>query len=1157
MSRFFPLLFAALAILPAAPVDAQNAAAPSPKTPTLEELQGRLAEIEGDSSLDEATRGALAERYRGAIEALTHAGEFRDQKNAYRQALQEGPAELTRIRADVEALRKAPPPADPPELASGQTADAALALAQTELTALKAQLAESDNEDAAERGRPEERIKRLADAEAALKEATGKTPVNDPAAQPSRGETAAAALALANRAQLEAEIEMLKEEALSEEIRSSLREADRDLLALKIARAEKSVAALQKLAASQLTDEIKKAEALLSRLDQGLPDPVPPPLRETRETVETLITEIGRVTTGIDETGRQLASRERERQRINDAYEGVVGRLELGGLEDTLAQVLLEQLRSLPNRHEGKQRLSETQTSLVTARNGLFELKRAIRGKLTSDEVSEADTPRAATARIGTPALLETGAELSQSTEAAAEVQADLEKKEKEAAQVEARAEALYGEELDSLRAARDSLRKILESRYENWIRLLEEQHQIDREIDARSREFRDFAVEKLFWLRSSPAVGGGTFNKLPEALNYCYGWHRWVELRDRLAAISPAYLLMALFLLLALLIPRRKFLLWLAESGRKTRRISTDRYSHTLVALLLTALLAAPAPLFLGLVGWALLGQPDASDWSFGLGLGLVDLASFLAPATFLMALCRNEGLGEAHFRWDGDTLTRVRRLIFRYLPFYAIPALTLSLVETESTVSYLNGLGRIAGLLLVIASGYLLAKAMHPDKGVAAAIARDNPASRLGRLRKGWHGLIILVTALLAGLLLIGYVFTVLLLVGQFQVSLQGAFAAFVIYGLVLRWFAIRERKLALEELMEKRRARREAARHEESASSLSKEDGTGGEARIPEVKEEEALDISEVGDQTRRLVAFLASAGLAVFIYSTWTRFGPILEALKDFVAFGNLSIADIAITALVLAITISITRNLPGLLEVLVLRQLNLDAGTRNAMITLAKYVVIAIGAVILFRNLGVDWSQFGWIAAALSVGLGFGLQEVVANFISGIILLFERPIRVGDVVTIDGIDGVVSRIQIRATTITNWDRKEFIVPNKQFVTGTLLNWTLSSPVNRVVVVVGAAYGSDTEKAREILLQVAKDHPLIMEDPAPLASFEEFADSYLKLVLRCFLPDMDHRLNTISDLHTEIDKRFRAAGIEIAFPQMDLHIRSGLGGPDGGK
>jgi potassium efflux system protein len=167
---------------------------------------------------------------------------------------------------------------------------------------------------------------------------------------------------------------------------------------------------------------------------------------------------------------------------------------------------------------------------------------------------------------------------------------------------------------------------------------------------------------------------------------------------------------------------------------------------------------------------------------------------------------------------------------------------------------------------------------------------------------------------------------------------------------------------------------------------------------------------------------------------------------------------------------------------------------------------------------------------------------------VANFISGIILLFERPVRVGDVVTVDGIDGVVSRIQIRATTVTNWDRKELIIPNKNFITGTVLNWTLSNAVNRIVIVVGVAYGSDTEKARQILIDVASDHPRVLDDPPSLATFEAFADSSLTLLLRCYVPDMDGRVLIITDLHTEIDKRFKEAGIEIAFPQQDLHLRS---------
>ncbi|MGE9269875.1 MAG: mechanosensitive ion channel family protein, partial [Verrucomicrobiales bacterium] len=218
------------------------------------------------------------------------------------------------------------------------------------------------------------------------------------------------------------------------------------------------------------------------------------------------------------------------------------------------------------------------------------------------------------------------------------------------------------------------------------------------------------------------------------------------------------------------------------------------------------------------------------------------------------------------------------------------------------------------------------------------------------------------------------------------------------------------------------------------------------------------------------------------------------------------------------------------------------------GVRYAVTTLGKYAVGAVAILLATQALAVDWSQFGWIAAALSVGLGFGLQEIVANFVCGIIVLFERPIRVGDIVTVGEVTGTVSRIRMRATTITNWERQEFVVPNKDFITGSLINWTLTSPLNRITLNVGVAYGTDTRLARRMLGEIAEEHPCVMEDPGPLVSFESFGDSTLNLCLRCYLPNMDNRMKTITELHEEVDRRFSEAGIEIAFPQQDLHVRT---------
>jgi potassium efflux system protein len=226
---------------------------------------------------------------------------------------------------------------------------------------------------------------------------------------------------------------------------------------------------------------------------------------------------------------------------------------------------------------------------------------------------------------------------------------------------------------------------------------------------------------------------------------------------------------------------------------------------------------------------------------------------------------------------------------------------------------------------------------------------------------------------------------------------------------------------------------------------------------------------------------------------------------------------------------------------------VLRHLPLDNPSRYAITTLASDLLAGVGLALAAGTLGLSWTAVQWLVAGLSVGIGFGLQEIVANFICGIILLFEQPIRVGDVVTLDGVTGVVSRIRIRATTVTTWERQEYIVPNKDLITGRVTNWTLSDTTNRAEVRVGVAYGTDTRAACSLLREICESHPEVLADPAPLITFEEFGDSALTLVLRLYLASLDNRLGVINDIHTAIHERFTAAAIEIAFPQLDVHLR----------
>ena len=257
---------------------------------------------------------------------------------------------------------------------------------------------------------------------------------------------------------------------------------------------------------------------------------------------------------------------------------------------------------------------------------------------------------------------------------------------------------------------------------------------------------------------------------------------------------------------------------------------------------------------------------------------------------------------------------------------------------------------------------------------------------------------------------------------------------------------------------------------------------------------------------------------------------------------------LTLADIGVSLLLLIATIIAFRNLPGLAEIAVLQRLPLDAGSRYALSTVLRYLIATVGIVLAFGAIGIGWSNVQWLAAAFTFGLAFGLQEIFANFVSGLIILAERPIRIGDTVTVGSVSGTVSRIRMRATTISDWDRKEMVIPNKNFITGDIINWTLSDPLLRLTIPVGVSYEADVRLAEKVLRQVAHEAPNVLAEPQSYVYFKGFGDSTLDFELRVFIPHVDHFVAVRHDLHMRIIEAFRAQGIEIAFPQRDLHVRS---------
>ncbi|MCA8947535.1 MAG: mechanosensitive ion channel, partial [Planctomycetes bacterium] len=255
----------------------------------------------------------------------------------------------------------------------------------------------------------------------------------------------------------------------------------------------------------------------------------------------------------------------------------------------------------------------------------------------------------------------------------------------------------------------------------------------------------------------------------------------------------------------------------------------------------------------------------------------------------------------------------------------------------------------------------------------------------------------------------------------------------------------------------------------------------------------------------------------------------------------------TLGNLLLGILFVVLTFVGARTVPGFLETTILQRLRLSAGIRYAFKSISRYVIAAAGTVIAFRAIGIGWADVQWLVAGFSVGLGFGLQEIFANFVSGLILLIERPVRVGDTVTVNNITGRVTRINMRATTIEDWDVKELIVPNKAFITTEIINWSLSSEVLRLVIKVGVAYGSDLKKVEETLLRVAKECSRVVNTPPPHTMFSNFGDSTLDFELRCFVSGINDFRFARDEINKSIDKAFHEEGIEIAFPQRTLWVR----------
>ena len=555
------------------------------------------------------------------------------------------------------------------------------------------------------------------------------------------------------------------------------------------------------------------------------------------------------------------------------------------------------------------------------------------------------------------------------------------------------------------------------------------------------------------------------------------------------------------------------------------------------------------PIPFISYYFGWVLNKNIHVADFSRAIGEGLKTASISLLFLQFFYHLFSMNGIAYKYFQWQKSNISLLRKQI-HWLRFVAV--ITTFIITSTSTSKYSiysDNLGRLGFILSMIAMAVFWGKLLNPTTGLVKTHIKVDQKSWITQLRYVWYPAIYGVPLILVGFAIAGYYLSALQLQGQIISSMRIIFLAAFIHEIVVHWLTLVNRQLAIKNAIQKRKAQ----------EIIEKQLPSGGEDPVLHLTEE-LIDIPKINAQTTRLLNLFVSLSLIIGFWVIWKNILPAFSFLDNYVLWQHLVIIDdqksyepvtlshLMIAGLYLFIAIVSVRNFSGVMEVLVFRRLAIEAGSRYAVNQLANYTLVAIGFISIANELGGSWSQVQWLVAALSVGLGFGLQEIFANLVSGIILLFERPIRVSDTVTIGDITGKVSRIQMRATTLVDADQKEHVVPNKTFITSQLVNWSLSDAITRVVIPVGIAYDADVDLAHRVMMETVLSTPLVLTEPAPSVFIVGFGDNALLFSIRIFVSEVVNRLPVTHAVLLRLEKAFREHNINIPFPQQDIHIRS---------
>jgi len=1102
----------------AAKVAEPNAAAPASLVPadaakaaevTIETLQAQKKQVADSADLGEEIKAKLTEAYDKTIAQLKLADELKAKRKQYGETLKSAPARLEEIKKTL---------AQPATEAVAETpADLTLAQAEQKLSQAKVTLEEAKTTAQNLENEP----KRRADRRTKIPEASSvaKQRLEEIKTLLAQAADPASALSQANRTLLQVEqsvlqnrIEANNEEVLLYDGTGDLLAAERDLAARRVSAAEKNVEFWQKKVSDlrQKAAEAAKQEADRAQAETRYAHPVIQEAAqynaELAQKQAELVGEIERTSQYAARIDEQLAGLTKDLDEIQQQVE------KAGGVTDVLGVRLLGKRSKLPNTSDNRRRIrtrpgatSQAQFNWIEYDNLWSEL---------SDVEAQAETTLA---------------------------EAETKPAESELADVR---NAL----IENLQARRKTLKALSDLSLDYSTRLANLDAK-EREYVATAQELQNFIDANILWVKSN-AVKLSDASRTVGALRWLLSPGNWRAVAAALWADFKANpLLHVLIVLVAAgaVVFHTRLHERLNAIAENVRQVQTDSFLLTLQAIVLTLLLAAAWPVVLLLVGWRL-SATATDDFVLATASGLFTIAPILFVFSFLGHLTVSHGLAQDHFRVREERLVFLRRHLRWLAVLVVCLALVLEIMRVQQTNDQWYGTaGRLFAIASLLGTAAFLLVVLRPSSPLMEPYLRQRRGGWLEKLRYIWHPLCLLLPAGFSALAGTGYLYAARHLTERLTYTLLLILFVILLKATFARWLMVAQRRLAVLE-REKRRAAeaREAAQTQGAAPSA-------GPSETAETAAKPEQTIFQMSQQTRHLINAVVGVLLVVGLWYLWKDVLPAFTKLGEHTLWKMaedepVTLGAVATALVAVVLTVVAARNAPGLLEIVILRRLPIDRGARFAIITISRYLLVIIGLIVAFTEIGIGWSKVQWLVAAMTVGLGFGLQEIFANFISGLIILFEQPIRVDDVVTVGDVTGRVSMIKIRATTIRKWDQRELLVPNKEFITGRLVNWTLSDNVLRMVFPVGIAYGSDIRKAEKLLYEVAKAEPRVIEEPKPVVVFTGFGASSLDFELRVYISGMDNYMPTWHNVNCAIDDAFRKAEIEIAFPQQDLHLRT---------